>query len=69
MSLCVWELMLGPNFIHDYAGGHVKQIIRGSEGDWQAIRNIGHFLEPPPPEPTDEEVEAMVAAARGGDAN
>lgn len=68
VSLCVWELMLGPNFIHDYEGGHIKQIIRGSEGDWQAIRNIGNFLEPPPPEPTEAEVAAMINAADAADA-
>lgn len=62
VSLCVWELMLGPNVIHGYANGQIRHIIETSESDWQAIDRIHDFLDPPPPEPTEAEARAMQLA-------
>ena len=62
VSLCVWELMLGPNFVETFAGGEIRRIIQTSPSDWEAIERIDHFLDPPPPEPTEAEVRAMQLA-------
>ena len=67
VSLCVWELMLGPDFVQSYAGGAIRAIIETSEEDWQAIQRITDFLDPPPPEPTEAELRAAQIALYGED--
>lgn len=60
-KLCVWELMLGPEFIDTYADGQIKRILISQPSDWEAIKQIGLFLEPAQ-EPTDAEIQVQMLA-------
>lgn len=55
-KLCVWEVLLGPDFVENYSGGQVRDIILAAPDDWRAIESIGQLLEPPPPEEEEEQI-------------
>lgn len=59
--LCVWETMLGPDFIETYGGGEILRILRTSSQDWEAVQRISDYLEPPD-EPTEAEIIAQMHA-------
>ncbi len=44
-KICCWELILGPNFISEYANGAIRSILMGAEAAHYAIQDIEKFLD------------------------
>lgn len=44
-KMMVWEVLLGPDFVHSYAQGTPNAIIEQASAPYEAIMNIEYFLE------------------------